>query len=416
MIEQILKQLWAQRKSNIWLFLELMLVGIFVWYIADNSIVTTYTYNKPTGFDASHIYRLNLNKLEPGMMGYVDEETPDIDNLSKLTDQIRLLEGIENLSLSYFSCFYSNGNSTWTIGPDTVTDSSNMEHVRVKRVSPEFFDLFRVKDENGERIDPALLTHSSVVLSKELKEKIYGHHNAIGNLVKRDINGSTSVVMAVTSSIRDTEYEKELPCFFEFLTGPNLIERINQFRAERVELLVRVNPQFDKNFMERFTQQMGERTKANNLYVSGIIPLSDMRANRLRDYWKQEKTGLSLLAFVLINVFFGIIATFWLRTGYRKGEIGLRMALGANRFNIFSYLYLESLCMLILTIIPVAIISLNIIYGGFIDTERLQFGFWRFVCGLLVTYLLLFIMIVLGVWYPAKQSAETEPATALHYE
>ena len=47
------------------------------------------------------------------------------------------------------------------------------------------------------------------------------------------------------------------------------------------------------------------------------------------------------MAFMLVNVFFGIIGTFWLRAQNRRGEIGLRMALGAYDGTLRRYLYLR---------------------------------------------------------------------------
>lgn len=56
------------------------------------------------------------------------------------------------------------------------------------------------------------------------------------------------------------------------------------------------------------------------------------------------------MAFMLVNVFFGIIGTFWLRMQNRKGEIGLRMALGAHRITLERYMYTEGLCLLAFTL------------------------------------------------------------------
>lgn len=424
MIQHILKQLWTQRKSNIWIFLELLLVGVFLWYIVDRAIVDLYTYTKPKGFDASHIYRVKTSLLEPELPGYVAHEDDggqtDGEDLFRLMDNLRLLPGVESVCASFFSSFYSRGNSTMPLVRDTATSFTETFHVR--RVTPEFFDVFKIKSENGQPINSSLFAPSSTVLSKELKDIMFGNENAVGQRVKLYQYGvdmdniPTSTVAAVTTSIRDTEYAKATPCFFQCLVGPTLWEMIDDFGVTKIEILMRVSPEADKDFVNKFLQQMGERTKVNNIYVSSIIPISNMRTEKLEQIWKDEKTRLSLVAFVLLNVFFGIIATFWLRTGYRRGEIALRMAMGANRNTIFQELHFEGFCLLLLTIIPVIILTLNIAYADYVDIDRLPFTTWRFVAGILITYFFLFAMIMLGVWYPARRAAKIEPATALHYE
>ena len=40
----------------------------------------------------------------------------------------------------------------------------------------------------------------------------------------------------------------------------------------------------------------------------------------------------------------------------------------------------------------------------------------RFVAGFFITYLVMAVMIILGIWYPAYQMVRLEPADALRYE
>ena len=59
MIKHILKLIWNQRRANVWLFLELLLVTAILWVMLDALLVDTYTYHQPTGFlYLSPAYRL----------------------------------------------------------------------------------------------------------------------------------------------------------------------------------------------------------------------------------------------------------------------------------------------------------------------------------------------------------------------
>ena len=51
MIKHILKLIWNQRRANVWLFLEILLVTAILWVMLDALLVDTYTYHQPTGFD-----------------------------------------------------------------------------------------------------------------------------------------------------------------------------------------------------------------------------------------------------------------------------------------------------------------------------------------------------------------------------
>ena len=113
----------------------------------------------------------------------------------------------------------------------------------------------------------------------------------------------------------------------------------------------------------------------------------------------------------MINIFLGVIGTFWFRTLHRRGEIGLRIAMGATRTSIFSFLIGEGI--LLLTVItPVAIVLMfNIVHFLIEDTSILTF-----ITGCVVTWVLIAVMMFLGIWYPAYQAMKIEPAEALHDE
>ena len=83
---------------------------------------------------------------------------------------------------------------------------------------------------------------------------------------------------------------------------------------------------------------------------------------------------------MLVNVFFGIVGTFWLRTQYRRGEMGLRSALGASRGTLKCFLNVEGLFLLIFTIPVVLVFIFNMLYFDLPDTDRLAYTWWRFSC------------------------------------
>ena len=60
MNKKLLKQIVNERRSNAWLFVELLLVSIVLWYVVDYMFVTLYTYFEPRGFDIGILTGLNL--------------------------------------------------------------------------------------------------------------------------------------------------------------------------------------------------------------------------------------------------------------------------------------------------------------------------------------------------------------------
>lgn len=102
--------------------------------------------------------------------------------------------------------------------------------------------------------------------------------------------------------------------------------------------------------MYAFLEKTADRMTVNNIFVHGVTLLADQRDDQLRFTKNENSKKLSMMAFLLVNVFFGIVGTFWLRTERRRSEIGLRMAIGSSRGRLGEYMYLEGLGLLAITV------------------------------------------------------------------
>ena len=228
-------------------------------------------------------------------------------------------------------------------------------------------------------------------------------------------DGERLPLVGISNPRRSTEYEKSAPYFYEIVSPSAMIDVAEMWQVT-IDVLIRMSPGFPPEKMEAFLQGMGDRLLVNNVYVSSLEPLSDMRADRLKDREDNMKKKTALVGFMLINVFFGIIGTFWLRTQARQGEMGLRIALGSNRRQLIRLMNLEGLVLLALTIPFVLVFILNMLYFDMPDTCRLPYTWWRFAVTFGGAYLLMAGMISLGIWFPMHKAVQMKPAEALHYE
>ena len=53
---QLLKQIWNERRSNWWLWAELLIVFVVLWYIVEWTYATARTYYEPLGYDITNTY------------------------------------------------------------------------------------------------------------------------------------------------------------------------------------------------------------------------------------------------------------------------------------------------------------------------------------------------------------------------
>ena len=130
-----------------------------------------------------------------------------------------------------------------------------------------------------------------------------------------------------------------------------------------------------------------------------------------------------VVLFLLVNVFLGLIGTFWFRTRRRRSEIALRMAMGSTRGGVFRLLIGEGLLLLALVTLPAMVVCYNVGMAEFtigrtslISTWPIEWSVIRFLAGSLGAWLLIALMVVIGIWFPARQAMKIEPAEALHEE
>ena len=418
MIKHILKQIWVQRITNAWLWMELFLVSIFLWFILDYLYVAVSTYITPTGFDIEHTYRVGLDQIPLESEDYIpaDKKKTTIgEDYLTIVNRIRNYPGVEAVSISSYAYPYSGANSFNNYQLDTTQVNLQLRHI-----TSDFFRVFRITTPDG-KIEPlvsAFKQKNSVVISKDADQKLMGDgHSALGKtLTQPDVDSISKKVTGICSYIRYSEFAKGYPCAFFGYKESDMAKVNSSDFFFGLDLCIRVSPEVDHNFSSNFRKDMTRQLKVGNFFLLDIKSFADIRDSyfKMTGDFNELKTRLAVVAFLLINIFLGIIGTFWFRTAYRRGEMGLRIALGSTRTSLRGLLIAEGLVLLTIAIIPATVVSFNIGRADLVDVDRMDFTFMRFLIGIVVTYLLMIGMIILGIWYPARQAMSIQPAEVLH--
>lgn len=415
MIKHILLLIWNQRKSNSWLFAELLLISVSLWYIIDYFLVVVMLSNAPLGFDTTHTYRFQFNAREEGAEGYIASEE-DAQNIGKevleALDRIRRMPYVESAALSYMALPYNQYFNTMYLSPDSTAKGISCYTFYV---TPEYFEVYRIPEATGSRRPlKEGLASGGIVLTHDAALELFDDGKAIGQTLYNQTTWPKKVG-AVSRPARNSEFERESARVYLPL-GMDQIENLQASQLPWLDVSVRVKPDTPADFADRFMRENSEQIASGNLYLQSITPLETIRDNILRPGRSEINTRLSILFFLLINIFLGIVGTFWFRTRSRLGEMGLRMALGSTRGGLKKLMTEEGLLLLTVSFIPAVAICLHIALADLIDTKQVDNTPWRFVASLGITYLLMATLVIAGIWYPAREAARLEPAKALHEE
>jgi putative ABC transport system permease protein len=120
--------------------------------------------------------------------------------------------------------------------------------------------------------------------------------------------------------------------------------------------------------------------------------------------------------FLLVAVFLGFLGSFWFRTQQRVPEIALRKVNGATPRQIFSRLISEGLILLVIGVIiytPIYYYLLITDVTVEIRSELISNSNLPNIVSYVLSILVLAIMIVAGIYFPARRAMKVQPADAL---
>lgn len=414
------KKLFAQIKNewrtNLWLAIELLLVSVVMWWITDYLYVRLATYFEPRGFDTEHCYLIEMGKLTEKSPDYVQRTNNEQnEDIHELVNRLRRRPEIEAASLSINSYPYNGSNSTISIQLEDDTLEADNWIIR-RAVDPDFVKVFRYEGANGETPEQLaeILRNAQIIVSDNLFTTTYKRPMPMTDYVGRRIhlNNDTTRSFPLGASLKVVRYGD-----FQSASSSRSLMFGHSFFNSESELCVRVRADQDKNFIERLKADSEKHFRIGNIYISNIRSFKDIRQNFQQGQYNQMRNYITGMAFLLVNIFLGLLGTFWFRTQQRKSEIALHKAHGATNQMVFTRLLSEG-WLLLLIITPIALaIDFNLAYAelnSWRNGTTLEWDRFLFCGG--ISFLLMALMIAVGIGIPARKAMKVEPAEVLHNE
>ena len=60
MLHHIIKIIRAERRANLWIWLEMLVVCGLLWFVTDYAVTALRAWTRPLNYDIEHVYRLTL--------------------------------------------------------------------------------------------------------------------------------------------------------------------------------------------------------------------------------------------------------------------------------------------------------------------------------------------------------------------
>lgn len=416
---QLLKQIWNERRSNGWLWAELLIVFVVLWYVVDWTYVTARTYYEPVGFDITDTYYLELSLKNNKSDSYIPKDKKSTtlgQDITELTSRLRRLPEVEAVSVSANARPYIGSNSGMMLHIDTI-----VRNPLRRAMTPDFFRVFRYQSADGRGYQPLVqaLENGNVVVSENLwPDDFKGDRTLLGREVV-NVDDSTEVykIGGVSTKVRYNDFWPNYSDRYIAIAFPEkeMAGLDGEFYPSNIEVCLRVKPGTAKDFPEHLMNLSDSQLSVGNLFILKVHDYENIRNDFQQGSYNQVQIRFWMMGFLLLNILLGIVGTFWFRTQHRRSELALRVAVGSSRMQLWNRLNSEGLMLLSLAALPAAVICYNIGYLDLTD-GYMEWGIVRFLITFAISYFLMALMILAGIWFPARQAIHIQPAEALREE
>ena len=109
MIKSLFRQMWNQRHANVWVWVELIVVLILLWY----SIDLVYNYEvaarQSKGYDTENVFDIQLN-IKPALQNDSVLMSHSAEYLEQIYHLIQQYQGVEEACFYYGTIPYTGNN------------------------------------------------------------------------------------------------------------------------------------------------------------------------------------------------------------------------------------------------------------------------------------------------------------------
>ncbi|MCC8119524.1 MAG: FtsX-like permease family protein [Bacteroidales bacterium] len=441
MFRIICKNLWARRKRNIWLFLELIVVTIVTWVVIDPVIVNYYVLHNELNFDVDRLVLLEgQTNGETGKRW--QEENPDaesqvLDSLCNLEAQntvatIRTWSEVEHAT--YCATYgFLNGNASLM---GTMTKAGDDGFVMWYKwiefpQNAEFFQTYGFRPLPGSpslaELDNMHFEENDKIITRTMANALLpGVENPVGkrlsemDTIWNNVNGDFRVA-AVIEDIRYRSTTNEPYVFVKPEEGKDF---------GYLHYVVRMKEGVDlDDFCANFNNHPPKDIDGYYLTINRAMKYRDQmdEVAESMGVYSEMKLKVIVAVLFLINLCLGVIGAFYLQTRQRREEAGIMRSFGARRGRIMAMLMTEGwILTTVAWVIGCGIYLLWALHEGLSTTvnENAEMyavpvdwthRFWvHFPFVSLIVYGILILVVLVGILAPAYRMSRINPVDALH--
>ncbi len=394
MIRIFFKTLWNNRKRNILVFIELLMISLVLFNLTLYIVNMVTIYRIKNCYNTDNVVLINISKKAEEDKDKTDQA---FANLKKVLASNPFVESvsISTTALPYnynlWSSDYKYDDQHFNLAGRRV----DFDYARVMKITPvkgRWFD----ETDLGKTVEP-------IVISKSADEK-YLDGNSLGKTI--DDGNRKFEVIGVVDEFKRSDIEKPIPFAFFLKT------KVDPQYYWSVSFLVRTTEGNTGKMLEMAESQVYSTLDPEKWAISSLNSLDNMRAAQNADSSQRNYLSIIIALFIMINVFLGTIGILWYNTNLRINEIGIKRAVGSTGLGIRKMLILENLVIAGFALVIVMLVIMQV--PTFLPGGELENGVY--VKSVWISSISMVLLVLVSTWIPASIASNIHPATALKTE
>jgi len=355
------------------------------------------------GFQADHLATVGVALSEAAYAK--DEQVVAVER--QIVSRVSSLPGVESVGISSVLPVSFNGNTTWI---RVVGRPYNGEHneVNQREVSSAFFTTLRAKLLRGRYFTDAEDASKPlvVIINRALARKYFAGEDPIGKrLGDTDLSPkSVAEIIGIVEDVKDGSLDSEI--------WPAVYYPFNQNNDTYFSLAVRTS-QAEKSILPTLVATVHEIDPG--IGTMDIASMTD-RINDSPTAYLHRSSAWLVGGFAFVALLLGVVGLYGViaySVSQRTREIGVRMALGAQRRSVYQLIMKEAGW---LAAVGIGV-GLACSVGAATLIRGLLFGVRTWDAATLATVaMVLAISALLASYIPARRAAKVDPMVALRYE
>lgn len=390
MIRHLIKLIWNKKGTHSLLIIEILASFLVLFGLSTLLISNVSKYLEPLGFTYENVWAISLaNNQDTTEVSQKAQAIfqrlkryPEVESVSRMSDNTPFSNYHNSMGISY--------NKTVTQVEFYVADQNLAETLAIPLVMGSWY-----------RGSDSVAKYRPVVINQKASESLFGNANPIGKIIKdyEDKKGLWRVSGVIGLFKGRGEFAKNEPV---------MVELLDEKSTWNKSMLIRVKPGTDAVFEAKMVHDITTMAKGWSVEASYLV---DSRKTQQNITLVPIIIFLIISTFLLINVALGLFGVLNLSIAKRRGEIGLRRALGATGGGISTQFIGE---IWVLATFAMLIGLLFAIQFPLLNVFDMQSGIYVSAIGLSI--LIIYVLVTLCALFPSRQAATIQPATALHEE